>query len=77
MSADEAERIAADHLLGDAWDEPDTRVPPCLFCRRSVPCDCAGATCMCPSSSRVSAYGEHLDGLVDALPIIMPRWAAR
>lgn len=21
--------------------------PPCLFCRRDVPCECAGVTCMC------------------------------
>lgn len=27
-------------VLGDAWDEPDTGVPPCLFCRREVPCEC-------------------------------------
>ena len=33
-------------LLGDAHDEPDTGAPPCLFCRREVPCECDGE-CMC------------------------------
>lgn len=40
-------RIAADHPLGDAWDEPDTGMPPCLFCRRVVPCECMDDECMC------------------------------
>lgn len=33
--------------LGDAHDEPDTGQPPCLFCRREVPCECGGEDCMC------------------------------
>lgn len=33
--------------LGDAYDEADTGQPPCLFCRRTVPCECAGGPCMC------------------------------
>lgn len=33
--------------LGDAWDEPDTGVPPCDFCRREVPCECDDEPCMC------------------------------
>jgi hypothetical protein len=33
--------------LGDARDEPDTGKPPCDFCRREVPCECAGSDCMC------------------------------
>jgi hypothetical protein len=38
--------VPADQL-GDAWDEPDIGEPPCVFCRRAIPCECAGGDCMC------------------------------
>lgn len=42
--------------LGDAHDEPDTGVPPCIFCRREIPCECGAETCMC-SCGRCMAPG--------------------
>jgi hypothetical protein len=33
--------------LGDAHDEPDTGKPPCIFCKREIPCECADEPCMC------------------------------
>lgn len=33
--------------LGDAWDEPDTGIPPCLWCRRTEPCRCPEGQCAC------------------------------
>lgn len=41
------EQLERAMILGDAYDEPDTGVPPCDFCRREVPCECAGEPCMC------------------------------
>jgi len=42
-----------DRELGDAHDEPDTGKPPCIFCRREIPCECNNSVwdldpvCMC------------------------------
>lgn len=48
MSLSGSQRLEISEALGnDAWDEPDTGKPPCDFCRRTIPCECAGATCMC------------------------------
>lgn len=34
------EANAAVVSVSDAWDEPDTGIPPCDFCRRRTPCEC-------------------------------------
>lgn len=42
-----SEAATASERLGDAHDEPDTGVPPCVFCKRAIPCECDGVACMC------------------------------
>ncbi len=76
MNHDEAMRIAADHPLGDAFDEPDTGVPPCLFCRRTVPCECDGGTCMCSCGRCQPHTAPHTEGATPqsrAKSILSPR----
>lgn len=50
--------------VNDAHDEPDTGVPPCDFCRRTVPCECSTTadrlagdeTCMCTCGRCMAPY---------------------
>jgi hypothetical protein len=62
MSLSGSQRLEISEALGnDAWDEPDTGKPPCDFCRRIIPCECAGATCMC-TCGRCQAPREGDEG---------------
>lgn len=54
--------------IGDAWDEPDTGVPPCVFCRREIPCECNYETCMCSCGRCLAPPLPFYTGHGEAVP---------